>query len=85
MIIRKCTISKTATRSPLDNRGYDRREHPRRDSGSNIDPDRVAHLWLMGHTFSVLPYVMFLYRRSFRPTVTERRRFHRLGGTIDLY
>ena len=29
MIIRKDTTSKTATRSPLNNRGYERSEHPR--------------------------------------------------------
>ena len=37
-----CTINKTATRSPLSNRGYDRREHPRRVCSSDIDPEGVA-------------------------------------------
>ena len=50
------------------------------------DPESGRPLQLMGHSFRVLAVDGVLSRRSFRPTVTERRRLQRLafnaGGNI---
>ena len=42
------------------------------------DPESGRPLQLMGHSFRVLAVDGVLSRRSFRPTVTERRRLQRL-------
>ena len=42
MTIRKDTTNKTATRSPLRNRGYERSEHPRINDSTSTDPEWVA-------------------------------------------
>ena len=70
----------TATRSPLDNRGYERSEHPRTAANATIDPKRVAHTMKGGTPsecflcWALYPWVL----ATLVPTVNERRRLQRL-------
>ncbi|MBQ5351909.1 MULTISPECIES: hypothetical protein [unclassified Bacteroides] len=43
-----------------------------------FDPESGRPLRKMGHSFRVLATYSYLFRRSFRPTVTKRRRLQRL-------
>ena len=79
MIIRNRTTSKTATRSPLDNRGY---EVPP-DNEARCKPTlKGSPIGLSGHSFRVLSHFCQQSAGPLDAAVIERRRFHRLGGTI---
>jgi len=82
MIIRNHTTKETATRSSLNNRGYERSEHPRITSAIVASTLKECPNSLMGDPFRVDVPLFAPIRGYCAPPVIERRRFQRLCGTI---
>ena len=82
MIIRNHTTKETATRSSLNNRGYERSEHPRITSSIEASTLKECPNSVMGDPFRVDVPLFVPIRGYSAPPVIERRRFQRLGGTI---
>ena len=75
MIIRNHTIKETATRSSLNNRGYERSEHPRILSAIEASTLKECPNSVMGDPFRVDVPLFVPYRGFCAPPVIERRRF----------
>ena len=82
MIIHNHTTKETATRSSLNNRGYERSEHPRITSSIEASTLKECPNSVMGDPFRVDVPLFVPIRGYCAPPVIERRRFQRLGGTI---
>ena len=82
MIIRNRTTKETATRSSLNNRGYERSEHPRITNAIEASTLKECPNSVMGDPFRVDVPLIVPIRGYCAPPVIERRRFQRLGGTI---
>ena len=82
MIILKDTIGKTATRSPLSNRGYKRSEHPRMVEENVKSTLKESPIRADGALFQSASPTIIQFRGYCVPSVIERRRFQRLGDTI---
>ena len=82
MIIRNNTTSKTATRSSVNNRGYERSEHPRTVSVWVTSTLKESPMRADGALFQSAFHSFLLSAGPTDAAVTERRRFQRLGGTI---
>ena len=82
MIIRNRTTKETASRSSLNNRGYERSEHPRIKSAIEASTLKECPNSVMGDPFRVDVPSIVPIRGYCAPPVIERRRFQRLGGMI---
>ena len=82
MIISNRTTKETATWSSLNNRGYERSEHSRITNAIEASTLKECPNSVMGDPFRVDVPLIVPIRGYCAPSVIERRRFQRLGGTI---
>jgi len=88
MIIRNDTTKETATQSSLNNRGYERSEHPRLTDARGTCTLEECPITSEGRGVSKYGRPLLRYWRRLtsggatHAPVIERRRFQRLGGTI---
>ena len=78
MIIRKDTTKLTATRSPLNNRGYERSEHPRLSDAREISTLKECPIIIIGRPVQGRCCCRLTAGGATHTPVIERRRFQRL-------